>query len=201
MPKLLEFNISFNLPALQQQTDYLRHLVETSVVAATQAGAQVFYDEVKGRAQSFANTGNLARSIYQYRNKDEQRPGHAQYKISWRKGGKKKDASKDANAAMSGLPIAAHGVLVEYGYIQRYASYVGRDGNWYTAVRPEMRNKPRPKSRAAQSVKDAYYVPRKGGPVQWLPRSFLRAGFEAARGRAVEAARMKMTEQINRGML
>jgi hypothetical protein len=201
MPKLAEFSVSFNLPEIQKQTDYLRHLVETSVVAATQAGAQVFYDEVKGRAQSLANTGNLARSIYQYRNKDEQRPGHAQYKISWRKGGKKKDANKDANAAMSGLPIAAHGQLVEYGYLQRYASYIGSDGQWYTAIRPEMRSKPAPKRSASQAVKDAYYVPRKGGPVQWLPRSFLRAGYEAAKGRAVEAARMEMMKRINAGML
>ena len=201
MPKLAEFSVSFNLPAIQKQTDYLRHLVETSVVAATQAGAQVFYDEVKTRAGAFANNGNLAASIYQYRNKDEQRPGHAQYKISWRKGGKKKDANKDANAAMAGLPIAYHGQLVEYGYIQRYASYVGSDGQWYTAVRPEMRGKPAPKKRASQAVKDAYYVPRKGGPVQHAPRSFLRAGYEAAKGRAVDAARMEMMKRINAGML
>lgn len=196
MPKLAEFSVSFNLPAVLDQTDYLRHLVEQAVVPATQAGAEVFYKEVKSRAQGFANTGNLARSIYQYRSKDEQRPGHAQYKISWRKGGKKKD-----EAAPSGLPIASHGVLVEYGYIQRYASYIGSDGQWYTAIRPEMRGKPAPKRRASQAEKDKYYVLRKGGPVQWLPRSFLRAGFEAAKGRAVEAARMEMMKRINRGML
>ena len=201
MPKLAEFSVSFNLPEIQRQTDYLRHLVINSMTAATQAGAQVFYDEVKTRAQSLANTGNLARSIYQYRNKDEQRPGHAQYKISWRKGGKKKDANKDANSAMAGLPIAAHGQLVEYGYIQRYASYVGSDGNWYTAIRPEMRGKPAPKRSASQAVKDAYYVPRKGGPVQHLPRSFLRAGYEAAKNRAMDASRMEMEKRINAGML
>lgn len=201
MPKLAEFKVSFNLAAVEKQTDYLRQLVTKSVVVATQAGAQVLYDEVRRRAAGFADTGTLARSIYQYRNKDEQRPGHAQYKISWRKGGKKKDASASENKAMSALPIAAHGALVEYGYIQRYASYVGSDGNWYTAIRPEMRNKPRPKGRASQAAKDAYYVPRKGGPVQWLPRSFLRAGYEAAKGRALDAARMEMQKQINAGML
>ena len=197
MPKLAEFKVSFNLPALQAQTDYLRHIVETAVVTATQAGAQVFYDEVKRRAAGFADTGNLAASIYQYRNKDEQRPGHAQYKISWRKGGKKKDDAK----ASSGLPIAYHGALVEYGYIQRYASYVGSDGQWYTAIRAEMRNKPKPKSRASRAEKDAYYVLRKDGPVQVLPRSFLRAGFESAKDRALDAARLEMTRQINKGML
>lgn len=199
MPKLAEFKVSFNLPAIQEQTDYLRHVIESSVIAATQAGAQVFYDEVKGRAAGLANTGSLARSIYQYRNKEEQRPGHAQYKISWRKGGKKKDASE--NDAMAGLPIASHGVLVEYGYIQRYASYVGSDGKWHTAVRPGMRGKKAPKRSASQAVKDAYYVPRPGGPVQHLPRSFLRAGFEAAKVRAVEAARLEMTKRINAKLL
>lgn len=201
MPKLAEFKVSFNLPAIQEQTDYLRHVIESSVIAATQAGAQVFYDEVKGRAAGLANTGSLARSIYQYRNKEEKRPGHAQYKISWRKGGKKKDASASENQAMAGLPIAAHGQLVEYGYIQRYASYVGSDGQWHTAVRPSMRGKPAPKRSASQAAKDAYYVPRPGGPVQHLPRSFLRAGYEAAKSRAVEAARMEMIKRINAKML
>jgi hypothetical protein len=201
MAAVSTISVSFNLPAIQKQTDYLRHVIESSVVAATQAGAQVFYDEVKGRAAAIANTGKLAQSIYQYRSKDEQRPGHAQYKISWRKGGKKKDASAAENAAMAGLPIAPHGVLVEYGYIQRYASYIGSDGQWHTAVRPEKRGTPAPKRRASQAEKDAYYVLRKGGPVQWLPRSFLRAGYEAAKVRAVEAARLEMTKRINNKML
>ena len=196
MPKLAEFKVSFNLPAVLEQTEYLRKIVESAVIPATQAGAEVFYKEVRQRAAGFADTGNLARSIYQYRNKDEQRPGHAQYKISWRKGNQKVDPK-----APSGLPIASHGILVEYGYIQRYASYVGSDGQWYTAIKGEMRNKPRPKRRASQAEKDAYYVPRKGGPVQWLPRSFLRAGFEAAKTRALDAARMEMQKQINRGMV
>lgn len=204
MAKLVSLNVSFNLPAVQAQTDYLRQVVESSVVTATQAGAQVFYDEVKGRAAGFANTGNLARSIYQWRNKDEQRPGHAQYKISWRKGrGKTKigAAQSDEQKAAAGLPIAYHGQLVEYGWLQRYASYIGSDGQWHTAVRPEMRGKPAPKKRASQAAKDAYYVLRKGGPVQHLPRSFLRAGFEAAKVRAVEAARLEMTRRINSKMV
>lgn len=202
MSKLAEFSVSFNLPDVQRQTDYLRQLVINSMTAATQAGAQVFYDEVKSRAARLSDTGNLAASIYQWRNKDDQRPGHAQYKISWRKGsGKAAIKTKGGGEEGAGLPIAYHGQLVEYGYLQRYASYVGSDGNWYTAIRPEMRGKPAPKRSASQAVKDAYYVPRKGGPVQWLPRSFLRAGYEAAKGRAADAARMEMMKRINAGML
>lgn len=201
MAKLMDFSVIFNLPAIEKQTEYLRQIVQDGVISATQAGAHVFYDEVKARASAIADSGRLASSIYQYRNKDDQRPGHAQYKISWRKGGKKKDANAVENKAMAGLPVAAHGQLIEYGYIQRYASYVGSDGQWHTAVRPEMRGKPKPKRNASLAVKDAYYVLRKGGPVQHAPRSFLRAGYEAAKGRALEAARKAMQKRIDAGML
>ena len=203
MSKLLEFKISFDLPAIKKQTDYLRGIVEAGVTEATQAGAQVFYDEVKTRAAGFSNSGNLARAIYQYRNKDEQRPGHAQYKISWRKGGKKKDASASENKAMSGLPVASHGIWLEYGYLQRYVSYVGSDGNWYTQKKPGIKGKvPRYKGphSGRQAYYDQFYVLRET-PVQHAPRSFLRAGYEAAKGRALEAAKASMIKRINRGML
>ena len=211
MPKLAEFKVSFNLPAVLEQTDYLRKIVESAVIPAVQAGAEVFYKEVKGRAAGFADTGNLARSIYQYRNKDEQRPGHAQYKISWRKGtGKAAIKTKGGREAGDGLPVAAHGILVEYGYIQRYAVNKAEDGQWYTIVRPENRGKKPPwvgagkrkrDKRPTRAQSDAWFLPRPGGPVQWLPRSFLRAGFEAAKTRALDAARMEMQKQINRGMV
>lgn len=201
MSKLLEFSVSFNLPDVQKQTDYLRHLVEKSIVSVTQAGAQVFYDEVKNRARGIAKSGNLASSIYQYRNKDEQRPGHAQYKISWRKGGKTKD---DAGAA-TGLPIAAHGILIEYGYIQRYVSYVGSDGKWYSLKKPGVKGKvPRYKGPRDQAARTAYYdkfYVLRDSPIQHAPRSFLRAGYEAAQGKALDAARMRMQKNINSGML
>ena len=201
MPKLAEFKVSFNLPAVLEQTDYLRHVVESAVIPAIQAGAQVLYDEVKGRASGISKSGNLPRAIYQYRDKDEQRPGHASYKISWRKGGKSKG---EAGAAI-GLPIAAHGILLEYGYIQRYVSYVGSDGQWYTQRKPGIKGKvPRYKGSktpgARQAYYDKFYVLRET-PVQHAPRSFLRAGFEAAKGRALDAARMEMQKQINKGML
>lgn len=206
MAKLATFSVSFNLPAIEKQTDYLRHVIETSVVAATQAGAQVFYDEVKGRAAGMANTGNLARSIYQYRNRDEQRPGHAQYKISWRKGrGKTKlgSAKSEEQKAMSGLPIAYHGQLVEYGHIQRYAMYESADGSWHPRKKAGVDKVVKYKGPVSgrQAYYDKFYQLRPGGPVQWLPRSFLRAGYEAAKVRAVEAARLEMTKRINNKML
>lgn len=199
MPKLAEFSIKFDLEGVMAQVKNLRQAVEEGVVVATQAGAQVLYDEVKGRAQGIAKSGTLARSIYQYRNKDEQRKGHAQYKISWRKGGKKKDASTSDNAAQAGLPIAAHGVLIEYGYIQRYVSYVGSDGQWYTQKKPGIKGKVpsyRGPREGRQAHYDKFYVLRTT-PVQHAPKSFLRAGFEAAQGKALEASRAAMYNHID----
>ena len=200
MPKLAEFKVSFSLPAVLEQTDYLRKIVQEAVIPATQAGAEVFYKEVKGRASGISKSGNLPRAIYQYRDKDEQRPGHARYKISWRKGTQKQDPK-----APSGLPVASHGILLEYGYIQRYVSYVGSDGQWYTQRKPGIKGKvPRYKGSRAPGARQAYYdkfYVLRETPVQHAPKSFLRAGFEAAQGRALEAARMEMQKQINKGMV
>jgi len=202
MARLDLVTVSFNLAAIEKQTDYLRQIVLDGVREATQAGAQVFYDEVKSRASRLSDSGTLAASIYQFRNPDEQRPGHAQYKISWRKGTKDRKSLGSANLNEgAGLSVAAHGQLIEYGWIQRYQSYVGKNGQWVTMVQPAMKGKPKPKRNASQAVKDAYYVLRKGGPIQHAPRSFLRAGYEAANGRALEAARKSMMDRINRGML
>ena len=191
--------INFDTKGLMAQVKNLKQAIEEAVIPATQAAAQVFYDEVKLRATNLSDTGNLAASIYQYRVKEEQRPGHATYKVSWRKGrGKTKLGVADSaeDKAVKSLPIAYHGILVEYGYIQRYASYVGSDGNWYTAIRAEKRGTPKPKSRASQAVKDAYYVLRKGGPVQHAPRSFLRSGYEAAKGLAMQAFIAEMNQRV-----
>lgn len=200
MPLLDSMRVDFDVSGLMKQVKNLQQAVQEAVIPATQAAAQVFYDEVKLRATNLADTGNLAASIYQFRVKEEQRPGYATYKVSWRKGrGKTKlgVAKSGEEKAVAALPIAYHGALVEYGYIQRYASYIGSDGQWHTAIRPEKRGTPKPKGRASQAAKDAYYVLRKNGPVQHLPRSFLRSGYEAAKGRAAEAFLIEMNRRMD----
>lgn len=211
MPKLLESKISFNLPAVMQQTDYLRGIIEQSMTAAVQAGAQVFYEEVKGRASRMSDAGTLAASIYQWRDPFEQRPGHARYKISWRKNaGRAEIKTKAGRQEGSGLPLAAHGQLIEYGWIQRYAVHKAKDGQWYTIVQAKNRGKKAPwigkgkrgrNKRPTREQLDDWYMLRPGGPVQHLPRSFLRAGYEAAKDRALAAASKVMIDKINAGML
>lgn len=138
----MSMTISADLSGLNDLLSDLGERVELAARPAAQAGAQVLYDAVQRNVASIGRvTGNLASSIYQAYSRDHSGPGRATYHVSW-------------NARR-----ARHGHLVEYGYTQRYATYIGSDGRWHTAVRPEMRGKPRPPRSANQAVKDAYYVP------------------------------------------
>lgn len=177
----MSMTISVNTAALDDLIDELGTAVEEAARPAAQAGAQVLYDEVKRNVSALGKrTGNLDRAVYQVFSKSESIGGVAAYHVSW-------------NAAK-----APHGHLVEFGHIQRYAAYVGKDGNWYTAIRPEMRGKPRPKRRAPQAVKDAYYVLRPGGPAQIPAQSFVRKA-ESAFPAALEAMETELLKRIMKG--
>jgi hypothetical protein len=155
--------------ALEQYLDALGNDALAAARPAAQAGAQVFYDQMKSNVRRLGKvSGNLDSAVYQAYSKRNSRKGVAVYHVSW-------NARK-----------APHGHLLENGFIQRYASYVGKDGKWYTAVRPAMRGKPAPNSRASQAVKDAYYVLRKGGPIQHPAKAFARNA--AQRGADVQVA-------------
>lgn len=155
--------------------DELAAGAEQATRPAAQAGAQVFYDRAKANVSKLGKvTGNLASSIYQVFSQDNSRAGRAEYHVSWNR---KK---------------APHGHLVEYGHVQRYVTYIDKRGQWKTLVRPEMAGKPRPKRSAPQSVKDAYYVPLKGGPRVVGAKSFIRS---AATPEVARAARNAMVDR------
>jgi HK97 gp10 family phage protein len=145
------------MEGLDAMLDQLGDAAEAAARPAAQAASQVLYDEVKRNVAAIPQkTGNLDRSIYQVYSQDNSSDGRATYHVSWnhRK--------------------APHGHLVEFGHIQRYASYIGRDGQWHTAIRPGMRGKPKPRRGASQAEKDAYYVPLPA-PKQIAAKSFVRA--------------------------
>jgi hypothetical protein len=130
--------------------------VAESARPAAQAASQVLYDEVRRNVAAIPRkTGNLDGAIYQVFSRDNSGPGRATYHISW-------NASE-----------APHGHLVEFGHIQRYVTYVGKNGQFYTAKRPEARGKPRPSGRSSQAVKDAYWLPL-AAPKQVLGHAFVR---------------------------
>lgn len=132
--------IRFDLDSFTRRNEADADAIERAARPAAQAAAEVLYLEARRNAMAIRKSGNLASSIYQAFSEENSEPGRAVYHVSWN------------------WRKARHGYLIEFGHIQRYVSYVGSDGNWYTAIRPSMRDKPRPKRRASQEEKDAYYV-------------------------------------------
>ena len=170
--------LQLDLAHLEQVIETKAEAAEAAARPAAQAAAQVLYDEVLRNVGAIPKkTGNLANSIYQVYSKSLSSPGVATYHVSWNH---KK---------------APHGHLVELGHIQRYATYIGSDGNYYTAVRASMRGKPKPSGRASQQVKDAYYVtlptPKQVSGYSFVRRATVK-GPEAA-----DAAQKVMIEKIN----
>jgi HK97 gp10 family phage protein len=170
------FTAKADLSGLDALFNQLGDDLDAAVRPASQAAAQVLYDEVKKNVQALGKkTGNLDRSIYQKFSTSNSRAGVAIYHVSW-------NAKK-----------APHGGLVENGYLQRYRYYKGSDGQVRPMVRPGMDGKPRPARRAAQAVKDAYYVTLPT-PIQVPAKAFVRraqskidAAFLAAEDRLIGA--------------
>lgn len=151
------FALEVNLGDFFAVIDDTSAAVDAAARPAAQAAVQVLYDAVKVNVAALGKvTGNLDRAIYQAFSADNSAPGRATYHVSW-------NAKK-----------APHGGLVEFGHIQRYKVYMGSDGKWYTAIRPDMIGKPKPSRRASQEVKDAYYVPLPA-PKQVAASSFVRS--------------------------
>lgn len=145
---------------------------------AAQAAAQEFYNEAKRNVVALGRkTGNLSKSIYQVYSEQNSEPGRATYHVSWNP------------------RTAPHAHLLEWGHIQRYVSYVGSDGNFYTAVRPNMRGKPKPRRRASQAQKDAYYVTLPA-PRQMPAYAFMRRA-ASAEPRAEAAALAELRKVID----
>lgn len=173
--------IGVDMAGLDDILTELGDAVETATRPAAQAAAEVLYGEVQRNIASIGRqSGNLAAAIYQAYSLDNSSDARATYHVSW-------------NAVK-----APHGHLIEHGFIQRYATYLGKDGKWHTAIRPEMRGKPKPKRRASQAEKDAYYVPRQGGPVQVAARSFIRRA-SSAFPKALQAAEQELLKRIAKG--
>lgn len=152
--------------------------VESATRPAAQAAAQVFYDRVEANVAAIGFvTGNLRQSIYQAFSATHSSDGVATYHISWNH---KK---------------APHGHLLEKGHWQRYAVRITNEG-WRTLIRPEKRGTKKPGRHASQAEKDAYYVPRPGGPVYMPGKAFLRRASVMA-PQATHAAREVLLAAIS----
>ena len=172
------FSLGVNTSGLDALFSELEGAFEDAARPAAQAASQVVYDEVKKNAQALGKkTGKLASSIYQVFSSSNSGAGKATYQISWNH---KK---------------APHGWLVENGYLQRYRYYQGSDGQIRPMVRPGMDGKPRPRRKASQAEKDAYYVTLPT-PIQVPAKAFVRRA-QNSFDRAYAAAEAELLKRIN----
>lgn len=194
--------LDFDVAPLMRQAERLEKVVKAAIRPAAFAASDAFYKEVRTRALTVGGSAGLQAAIYQkfvITDKAGVSGDSATYHISWRKQRARTSLNKAANPD-AGLPYSTIGYWIEFGRLQRYAVYLAKDGQWYTAVRPEKRGTPRPKASASQATKDAYFLPRPGGPVQWLPKSFLRSSYEAKKSEAMQAASTRLRQLVREGM-
>lgn len=113
------FTVYANLPDIEAMFDEMSDDIQQAARPAAQAMAEVLYQAVRTNVSALGRkTGNLYNSIYQKYSPENSGPGKATYHISWR---------------TSGTGVRApHGHLIEFGHIQKYKAYLGKDGNWYT---------------------------------------------------------------------
>lgn len=134
--------------------------IHKAVRPAAQAAADVLYHAVLTNVDAIGKeTGNLRSAIYQAFSEDQSKVAgegysRATYHVSW-------NAKK-----------APHGHLVEYGHIQKYKVYLGKDGKWYTNKRAPL-----------------------AAPKQVGARPFIRPAFHR-QNEAVEAAKAKLLELL-----
>ncbi len=171
------FGMVVDLAGFEAGIDAMADVLEEAARPAAQSAAQVLYDAVRLNVFALGSkTGLLLDSIYQVYSKANSSPGQATYYVSWN------------------VKKAPHGHLVEFGHLQRYKVYTGKDGKWYTAVRPEKKGTPKPGRYATQAQKDAYYVPL-AVPRQVAAQSFIRKAMSAFPA-AEAAAEQKLLELI-----
>ncbi|WP_312588974.1 HK97 gp10 family phage protein [Comamonas terrigena] len=152
---------SVDLSGIESLFDDIGDAAEEAARPAAQAAAQVFYDAAKANVAKIKKvSGNLDKALYQAFSPENSGQGFAQYHISW-------------NAT-----TAPHGHLLEHGHWQRYQVVMTRKG-WVTLARPENAGKRKPRRRASQAEKDAFYMPRPGGPVYIPGKAFMRGALRA----------------------
>lgn len=175
----LELSVDFG--AVNQALDGVYEDAKRAARPAAQAGAQVLYDQVVRNVDALtkSRTGNLRRAIYQAYMDKASTEGNATYRVSWNK------------------TKAPHGHLVEFGHIQRYKVYLGRDGKFYTRLKPGVKIAKAHRTKVGNiraKFRGQYYQPLPT-PIQHPARPFIRNA-TAAFPRAIAAMEERFLAEL-----
>ncbi len=109
------FKMAFDVIAVNKACDALRTQIRETARPAALAGALVLVGEVERNVDAIGvSSGKLSSAIYVAYSKDNSSNTRFVYHVSWN------------------TRKAPHGHLLEYGYVQRYRVFLGRDGKWHT---------------------------------------------------------------------
>lgn len=116
-PKARSFFVDASgIDGIADYLDQLDDAVGEAIRPVAYAGVRVLYDRIKLNVAGMGKvTGNLDRSIYHAHMPEHSTPGKRElYRTSWN------------------VTKAPHGRLLEWGWTQKYKSYIGKDGKWYS---------------------------------------------------------------------
>lgn len=190
--------LDFDFGPLIKKIDGMEVAINKSIRPAAFAGSKVFYDEVRMRALTIGGSTRLQAAVYQkfvITDAKDAIGESATYHISWRKQRAKTNIKAAANPD-AGLPYSTIGFWIEFGWWQRYMAKTNEDGDWYTVAKPFKKKADKPGRYASQKQKDAYWMPRTGGPVFHPAKSFLRSSYEARKNDAAQAAQARMKQLL-----
>lgn len=172
----MSVRVSFDAAGLKAQiAQFGEDLQSKCARPAAHQGALVLYDEMRERVP--VGEGLLKANIYRWHDETESVGGKHVYLIGPRK------------------RKAPHWHLVEYGWTQYFKARQLPDGRWVTLVRPEMRGKKPPSSRAPLAVKQAYYQPL-DTPKKHPAKPYIRGAYDAKIGVAIERAKQRFGERV-----
>lgn len=176
--------ISINMTLTEdfsKQLQNLENVVQEKVLrSAARAGALVFYELMY--AYTPYKEGGLMNAIYHKFINEKETKDYKSYRIG-------------VNHIK-----APHWHLLEYGHMMYYQVRKKPNGEWVTLVRQDKIGTPPPSRWASREIKDAYYIPLKGGPKQVPGHGFIRKSYDDGKDMAMNAVSERAKQRFAQAM-
>ncbi|MBE5528035.1 HK97-gp10 family putative phage morphogenesis protein [Laribacter hongkongensis] len=172
----MSMHIRLNSDELKEKLEQFgQDLKDKALRPAAHQASLVLYEEMRQRVPF--DQGRLKESIYRWHDPKQSVGGKQVYLVGPRK------------------HKATHWHLIEYGWTQYFKVRQLPDGRWVTLVRPEMRGKKPPNSKAPLEVKKAYYQPL-DTPRKHPAMSYIRAAYDAKVDAALARGKERLGEMV-----
>lgn len=164
-----------------KQLKTLETVVQEKVLrSSARAGALVFYELMHAYAPY--KEGGLMNAIYHKFINETSTQNYKSYRIG------------------VNHKKAPHWHLLEYGHMMYYQVRKKPNGDWVTLVRKDKIGTPPPSRWASKEVKDAYYIPLKGGAKHIAGKAFIRKSYDDGKDMAMAAVSERAKQRFAEAM-